>query len=248
MIGTGAPRGSAGLFVCGAGHRITLTAIFRDTVSKKYGQVLDTGTVRAYTGHMAATIPATERQLAFIITLSNERTVSELKRASLALQVKEGMSKSDASDMITWLLGLPKSPKPVLAPEDSPYRKVDAILADLPRSRFAIPADALEDWLTETNLRGNDIVFASVKKYGNRIRLYHLRGGYGGYGATRFSIADSLAVATYLSDPQRALEAAQTFGRMHNECGKCGAKLTDPVSRRLFIGPTCRKSFPTLAV
>ena len=187
--------------------------------------------------------PATEKQVNWIKSMLDTKTVDEAIAARITSQIEAGLTTRDASNAIDVLKPLPWKPREVEATDD-----LSILLATIPVSRYAIPESEVGSWLTATDLNGNDHLFVAVQKgrYGaskGRLFLNRLHGGYGGFRTSRLVPEDSLTVAKFLGDRDNAARAAMTFGHTHNQCGVCGADLTDEESRRLALGPTCRQRF-----
>lgn len=179
----------------------------------------------------------TEKQEALIGTLLNEKAVPEAFRASLG--TISSLTLPEASRAIDALFRFPK--------KQSHTEKVQAQLADLnralaaiPLSFYAIPMDDIGDALTST--RGdNDFLFVRLTENTRSKRrfLNQIHGAPGGFWKSGLRRDDTLVILKHLaSDPQKF---ALLFAEKHEVCGKCGADLTDPESRRLKFGPTCRK-------
>jgi hypothetical protein len=86
-----------------------------------------------------------------------------------------------------------------------------------------------------------DLVFLEVKEYMKRLHIKQLFGSVGAFTRVRTDVEDALAFVRIIqSDPYKY---ARLFGEHYKCCGKCGAELTDPISRELMLGPWCRKAF-----
>lgn len=181
-------------------------------------------------------IPASARQAEFIRTLLAERTVDATLAASTLRELDEGkLAKSSASIVIDRLLKLPKTPRAAAA-----SRASSADFSGVPCSRYAIPAEEVEALPIDVSLHG-DLLFVEIKTYQGTTYMRRLIGAPGAFSRLRMSAS---AVEELLSvlrdDPYRY---ARLFGENYSCCGKCGAELTDDESRRLMLGPVCRRAF-----
>lgn len=179
--------------------------------------------------------PATERQQAFIRTLAEERVCDKAAiLANLPLTTKR-----QASTLIEHLLAAPKAfrpARPVAARGGNPN------VADMVKSKYAVPtaelaivADALG-----IDLPG-DLLFVEVKEYRGTVYMRRLQGAPGAFSRLRLPRETEDILAAHIkTDPYKY---ARLFGEHYRCCGKCGAELTDEKSRRLQLGPDCRKAF-----
>jgi len=180
---------------------------------------------------MPVTYPATERQQAFIRTLVEERVCDrEAVLADLPFY-----STKDASAVISRLLDAPKIAKE--------FRPANQELDGLPKSKYAVPTTelALIADLVGMDAVKNDLVFLEVKEYRGTVYMRRLSGAPGSFIRVRLSKDAVSALSSILkTDPYKY---ARLFGEHYRCCGKCGAELTDEESRRLMLGPICRKAF-----
>lgn len=177
---------------------------------------------------------ASEKQLSFIAKLLAERA-GDPGAVRVGSKITAESSKADASNAITFLLGVPKCPgeaSEVAAPVDPPvwpgtytvgtpddYRtfrvRVQAEDAD-----FA-PGETILEYLdgpdNETDYRS----FAFVKP-GRRIVVWKRH---------RDNAALASDAARFLADPEAAL--------VSKHCARCNEKLTTPESLALGYGPVC---------
>jgi len=87
----------------------------------------------------------------------------------------------------------------------------------------------------------NDLVFVEIREFKKTTYLRRLIGSYGGFTRSKPAPEDTLAfVRVLLGDPYKY---AKLFAVHYACCAKCGAELTDEVSRELGLGPVCRKAF-----
>ena len=179
--------------------------------------------------------PASEKQQSFIRTLADERQCDkEWILTELPL-----MSKAKASAMITSLLAAPKRPS---APKVSVGLKGNPNVADMVKSKYAIPTSELAmvaDGLG-FDLHG-DLLFVEVKEYRTVVFMRRLQGAPGAFSRLRMPReTEDLLASLIKEDPYKY---ARLFGEHYRCCGKCGAELTDEKSRALMLGPDCRKAF-----
>jgi hypothetical protein len=109
------------------------------------------------------------------------------------------------------------------------------------KAKYAIPSGALRAD-AQAACGDNDHLFVEVKE-GREGRLYlrQLHGAPGSFSRTRMERDAGAEVVAALRG--NCLEYTQLFGTLYTCCGVCGAELTDVTSRRLKLGPECRKRF-----
>lgn len=185
-------------------------------------------------------------QISFIEDLLQARAATDEQIAATKARIAEGtLSRKAASATIEKLLAMPKrvaaaSAAAAPAAATGAYGELVALLKDIPCAKYAIPAAELETLLEKTQVHG-DLLFVEVKEYKKRLYMRKLTGSVGGFSRWKIELDDSIAIAGLIkADPYKY---TKLFGEHYSCCGKCGAELTDPVSRELFLGPTCRKSF-----
>lgn len=185
------------------------------------------------------TRPATEKQLAYLRTLSRDRdwhdrlNGAEWELAWDVLGKERFVALSEASATIAALLKCPRKHE-VLVPD-----AVDP-LAALPLSRFIVDGE-----------HGQPVHVEVVARRGRRY-LNVLVGAPGDWHrqwvsyATQLALAHKVQSATY-ADGDRTLTgpeaAAVRFSREYTICAVCASPLSDETSVRLGIGPVCRKRF-----
>jgi Family of unknown function (DUF6011) len=189
---------------------------------------------------MATTYPASEKQLSFLTTLLAERDVPAELRS--ALSDTTTLTSKEASASITKLLTLPRAPKVVVTEDGpSPLAQYIEALAGVEKSFYAVPVSEVKFALTATQTGDNDLIFFEVREYLKRRFARRVHGAPGGFTRSKFTIGDAITLLKWVArDPQHY---AELFAEKHEVCGKCGADLTDPVSRELRFGPECRKAF-----
>lgn len=168
---------------------------------------------------------ATERQQNFILTLAQER---EYELTEIINSPKE------ASDLISKLLKMPKKVQKVHDPE------LSEALSKVIKSKYAVPVEELILDFYDENI-DNDLLFVEVREYQGHLYLRRLHGSVGSFVRSKLSRKDTLAILGHIA--QDPYKYAKLFGEHYSCCGKCGAELTDAVSRKLQLGPDCRKAF-----
>ena len=179
--------------------------------------------------------PATERQQAFIRSLADDRVCN--REAILA--ALPTMTKRDASRTIENLLAAPKVARPA---RPVATRGGNPNVADMIKSKYAVPTAELglvADGLG-FDLQG-DLLFIEVKEYRGTVYMRRLQGAPGAFIRLRMTREAEDALAFHIKAD--AYRYTRLFGEHYRCCGKCGAELTDEVSRRLQLGPDCRKAF-----
>lgn len=190
---------------------------------------------------MAKTVyPASDKQKSFIGTLLTERDVPAELRS--ALSDPSLLTSQEASTAITKLLTLPRVPKtPVKVDGPSPLEEYIEALAGVEKSFYAVPVSEIGRALTATETGNNDLIFLEVREYQNRRFARRVHGAPGGFSRSKFALGDAITLLRWVArDPQHY---AELFAEKHEVCGKCGADLTDPTSRRLKFGPHCAAAF-----
>ena len=188
---------------------------------------------------MTTTFPASDKQITFINELLDSRVIPPMDPILRGFTVDRfGMlstiDKRTASAVISALLGLPK----LATPAES---SLQHILASIPKSKYAIPVDELDIApLTGTPLTG-DLLFIEVREYHDVLYMRRLTGAPGAFNRDKMPAGDvKIIVDLIANDPYKY---TRLFGENYSCCGKCGAELTDPISRSMFLGPECRRAF-----
>lgn len=165
------------------------------------------------------------KQREFLLALIEERQIDEERNAGKldlimkCLRISEdpeeyGMSKTKASELITWFLTKPKKPQPAKWASNP----------DVPAGRYAVE-----------NVEGELRFYQVWRPKDNQsvFRLYVLHGPDSSlvpFSAQR-SIMDKIG-----ADIRKA---AIRFGMEIGSCSNCGRRLTNTISRELGIGPVC---------
>lgn len=180
----------------------------------------------AYRAQRAAA-PASEAQQSYITSLLDQKDVP------VTAIDPDTLTKDQASNLIEYLLALPRKPVNVVVTGTS----VPAPAGTVPNGRYALAAPG------ETQAkfyRVNSPDKGTWKGYTFVSEV--LGGGLGGWGNER-SIrngAERNAVLVAIAiNPQ---EACARYGHLTNHCGVCRKLLTDEVSVANGIGPVCIKS------
>lgn len=196
------------------------------------------------------TAPASEKQIKFLDDLVESRALTEEMRLDYAAR-KSTLDIKSASKLIDAFLKYPKIQKQPTLPlpewqevvkkaEPNLYGELLGALRTVPMSKYAIPVSELMTDLLKEPVHG-DLVFLEVKEYMKKVYMKKLYGSVGAFTRVRPAIEDALVfIGIIQKDPYKY---AKLFGEHYKCCGKCGAELTDPVSRSLMLGPECRKSF-----
>lgn len=186
---------------------------------------------------MSTVYPASDKQIAFINELLDSRVIpagdpilksfTEDRFGTLS-----SITKRSASAVISTLLGLPKLP---------PVDGTQAVLAGIPKAKYAIPVDEIDIApLTGTSLTG-DLLFVEVREYNDVLYMRKLIGSVGHFVRDKMPAGDVKIIADVIAT--HPYKYTRLFGEHYACCGKCGAELTDPTSRAFFLGPECRKAF-----
>lgn len=160
--------------------------------------------------------PASEKQVAFIQRLTDERypgsdTTPDFLRATVA------RTKAEASATIEKLLAMPKA-----TPATHPDSKV--VHSDAPEGMHKFGDEILKVQVA---------VHGSGKKYAKRLVPGE------GFGAKATFVYAPGMVGKLSADTLMTLEEAKAWGALYGSCCKCGRTLTDEGSIEAGIGPVC---------
>lgn len=175
---------------------------------------------------------ATDRQRGFILDLLDNRLYT------LAADEHIIDNPRKASDLIDKLLRAPR--KPLAAKPAARDAELEEALASVPKAKYAIPANEIFADMFDAKIN-NDLLFVEVKEYMNRLYVRRLHGSVGSFTRSKLTRSDSLTVLGIIK--RNPYNYTKLFGEHHKCCGRCGAELTDDESRRLLLGPVCRKAF-----
>lgn len=181
---------------------------------------------------------ATPAQVSFIKDLIEQKNVGHTGRAMIVLaKIAAGkLDKTEASKIIDELKVLPVSKAASYALGKS---ELQQLLSEVPKAKYAVPMDEI-DLAIEEKVNG-EFIFVEIREYMNNVYIRRLHGAPGHFNRSRLSAADTKLIVNQIK--KTPLEYTQKFGELYSCCGKCGAELTDDVSRSLKLGPTCRKEF-----
>jgi hypothetical protein len=113
-------------------------------------------------------------------------------------------------------------------------------LSSVQKSKYAIPtSELILDFYTERI--DSELLFIEVKEHRSRLQIRRLHGAVGDFTRTRMTRQDSLSILRHIA--QDTYKYTKLFGEHFVCCGKCSAPLTDDTSRRIQLGPDCRKAF-----
>lgn len=164
-------------------------------------------------------IPLTDKQLAFVTKLLNER------RHNITVR-PEDMDKRSVSLYIKQLLSYPM--------KEQPEGGID--LSGVPEGRYAAPNEGGElrfvriDKPSEGKWAGYTFVQVQASDEWHRAGMVRPGEKYTG------------KLAAVLSNiVQDAKAASVRYGHELGQCGVCGRLLTDEVSRKFGVGPVCRE-------
>lgn len=144
-------------------------------------------------------------------------------------------SPKEASDLISRLLSAPFKTK-----ETTIDKELFEALSAVQKSKYAIPTNELILDFFDEKIH-TDMLFVEVKEYRDKLTIRRLHGSVGDFMRTRLSRKDSLSILRHIAHD--TYKYARLFGEHFSCCGKCSAPLTDDKSRRLQLGPDCRKAF-----
>jgi hypothetical protein len=206
---------------------------------------------KSYIEHYGASTvdqpPATERQKSFLSDLVTTRSAPPELVKEASDELDSGLlSKKRASKLISSLLLYPKSsrkrkPFDDVALDSPAHRELREMLREIPVAKYAIPSEELMLDLLKGSYAG-DLIFVEVRKLPNEpLRLKKLLGSPGDFSRMDIPVEDALTFARVVKrDPY---EYTKRFAVHHTCCGRCGAALTDELSRKLYLGPRCRQVF-----
>jgi hypothetical protein len=185
---------------------------------------------------------ASPKQIQFIQDLIEKKNLTETANAKtvLAKIADKQLDKKEASKLIDELIvAKPLVTSVTSTATPSPVGKMQILLAEVPKAKYAVPMDEI-DLAIDEKVNG-DILFIEVREYMNVLYMRRLHGAPGNFNRSKLSFKDTESVINLVK--KDALKYTQLFGEVYKCCGKCGADLTDQLSRELKLGPTCRKEF-----
>jgi Family of unknown function (DUF6011) len=157
--------------------------------------------------------PATEKQIAFIKSLLEQRQFTEEVAAHIAaLVAADTMTKSEASKRIEWMLAQPKSEKPKTAYGPPP-----------PEGMHKVEGKIFKVYKT----RNGHVVAAELREID---------------GAWGFEYQGKRGLKGLSDSTRMPAEEAKAFGKTYGICVRCAAQLTDERSIFAGYGPVCAKN------
>lgn len=182
---------------------------------------------------MTTLIGPSEKQVDFILNLLKDREI-EAGDADELREKLPTLNKREASDLIDKLLKLPKLPRVTRV------NPTQVFLAAIQKSKYALPVGHIDHLDLDFEVHG-DLLFVEVREYMGHLYMRRLTGSLGGFSRHKLSNQDVIDLSKVIASNQYLY--AKTFGEHYSCCGSCGAELTDPSSRKLQLGPECRKKF-----
>jgi hypothetical protein len=182
---------------------------------------------------------ATPKQIQFITDLIEKKNLGDTAKA-LTVKTKiaaNKLDKQEASKLIDELIAAPVRIAFTATP--SAASKMQTLLGEVPKAKYAVPMDEIDLGIDETV--NGDILFIEVREYMNVLYMRRLHGAPGNFNRSKLSFKDTELLINLVK--KNPLKYTQLFGEVHKCCGKCGADLTDQLSRELKLGPRCRKEF-----
>jgi hypothetical protein len=181
-------------------------------------------------------VPASQKQIDFLTDLLATRVCEPADRDSWFSKIYEGeLDKSTASTAISALVNAPRK-----TDDPAPKSKMQALLASIPKSKYAVPVAELMYSEVEDDFKG-DLVFLELKEFNGTLYVRRLDGAPGDFTRSRMTLPQVTELMNLIKqDPHKY---AKIFGEHYTCCGSCGSPLTDARSRELMLGPECRKKF-----
>ncbi len=180
---------------------------------------------------------ASEKQIAFLHSLASERVATEAQTTALARMFSQGATSLEASQAITALLSAPRKVRPAVAFGGAR----ENVLADVPLSKYALPAEDVRDFIPDIAVGSNDLVFVEVREFKGTRYMRRLSGSVGDFVRIKISTRAVESVAGLIK--RDAPAAAKRFAEHYSVCAVCSAELTDKLSRERGIGPVCWRRF-----
>lgn len=182
---------------------------------------------------------ATPKQIQFITDLIEKKNFGDTAKAITVLTkiAAKKLDKQEASKLIDELIATPA--RVTSTPPATMAGKLQNLLGEVPKAKYAVPMDEIDLGIDETV--NGDILFIEVREYMNVLYMRRLHGAPGNFNRSKLSFKDTELLINLVK--KNPLKYTQLFGEVHKCCGKCGADLTDQLSRELKLGPRCRKEF-----
>lgn len=208
---------------------------------------------------------ASEKQIAFIRTLMNDRQVSEVERAAWTTMANNGMEMKQASSIIDRLLKRPAAAQATTsAPVGRPAsdKQIDFVKKLLAQKVWPEDSVDFESLTSKTaSVLIEQLLQAPAKPREPRVRETVEEGIYlyeGEYVKVQRALHGSGYLYTKAFDPEAQRwgrkgnllgklkaehklteEQASAFGHLYGTCVRCAAPLTDEISIARGIGPIC---------
>jgi hypothetical protein len=191
------------------------------------------------------TVPATDKQVAFIVSLLAERNLDGVSWAftikSFNAWITDGkqtpcpVSKSTATEFIGALLKQPKkvvTSPPITTPK-SKWQSIQQIGQVVPAAKYA---------LERVDQPGAFDFFEVYKaKNTGNISVMRLTGSPTYWNKVWLGQTDQLTTIRRIA--RDAMSAAIAYAKEHGRCAVCNAHLSDPKSISQSMGPVCVKKF-----
>ena len=189
--------------------------------------------------------PATDRQISYLDALIKMRAIPQNLIDLYEANKRDNLlTKETASRFISTFLKAPllstARTAANFAERDEKMKQLMELVETFPEAKYAIPAEELMVDLLKKPIK-NDLVFCELKKYRGRLYFKQLHGSPGWFSRSLFPVEDAIVFARIIQkDPYKY---TRIFADHYRCCGRCGAELTDELSRETRLGPTCRKYF-----
>lgn len=168
----------------------------------------------------------TDKQVEFYKALVLGKQLSDEQRAQL-VHATGNFTKVQMTNMISWLVGLPWTPRPVVPKPQTQTTRYSALVKE---GRYAVeyaPGD----------LRFYEVRQPKDGKWAGFTFVSQLS------GENHISMKDKQEREHVLSlIAHNVMGALKLYGQKIGRCGHCRKTLTDAVSREFGIGPVCRKA------
>lgn len=188
----------------------------------------------------AATValPPTPAQVGFLLDLVRERDLPELAGCTPEQAIAKTRAYIEAPGRdrkeISRMIDVAKS---------APYRAASAsawvIPESVPNSKFALQTEHLTK--VPPAWQRQELLFLEVKHLRGKRIMSRLLGAPGRFSRVRVPREAQQEICDALSKDDVAWQAIMRFSDEYSVCGKCGASLTDDLSRERKIGPICWK-------
>jgi hypothetical protein len=192
-------------------------------------------------------VPSPPVTRAPIVKMVTESQLSYIERLGGDLTHARKLTCADASKYIDQLKARPKEEQPMTEVSDPRVDLIRGMMPSLPTGYYAVGTAGDDGYL--------DFIRISEPKTGKfkgslKIQSQHgdklvVRGAYW-KASQKLGIYDQRYIEPMLLLLSDHFSAAIRYGKKLGHCIRCNAELTDEESRRVFIGPECRKIAPGL--